>query len=333
MDEKYTFEDWQQGKIAQDYRKGKIALDVKEGTKRINSCKPGMLPLILYHHGLLSERDYQKIRNAQKKTFFIAVDFTERTLTERFKEKLSKAPNPKKLLDFKIKELRKIINNAPPHIQEAVYSKDWDESGIDLYKYLQIMDPYDFYSEGSINNCSVIIHLSKPSEVPSDAKNTRSIQSYYKLGPKILKSPMFKCGYLEYPPPPPSELEKNVQNEVYDLTVTYRYLERLKQLQNSSQENSKTKDTTCKDKLPDPYQVAREFKKQSKNKNTPYTIDDYAFVMKFARDNPNETFVTNLIKKITNHPNCPDKIRMKKDRKAERRWIDFYDTSAGIERK
>jgi hypothetical protein len=151
-------------------------------------------------------------------------------------------------LRFKIEDLEKIINSAPAHIQEAVYSNDWDESGIDLYKYAQIMHPYDLYSDGIINNCSVMIHLSKPSEIPSDTKNTQSIQSYYKLGPKILKSPMFKCGYLEFPPPPTSELEKNVQNEIYDLTVTYRYLERLRQMKISSSKNTKQRDYNNKPK-------------------------------------------------------------------------------------
>jgi hypothetical protein len=167
-------------------------------------------------------------------------------------------------LEFKIKDLEKLINTTPAHIQEAVYSKDWDESGIDLYKYVQIMHPYDLYSEGIINNCSVMIHLSKPSEIPSDAKNAQSIQSYYELGSKVLKSDTFKRGFLEYPPSPLSDLEKNVQNRVYDLTVTYRYLERLRQLQNSRQEGAKQADSTYKVKSPDPVQVAKEFKKQSK---------------------------------------------------------------------
>jgi hypothetical protein len=234
--EEYTFEDWEQGNIARDYRKSEIYLDVPGGKRLVTSCRPGILASTLNYHGLISERDYQKIRNAQKDAFFIAVDFTERTLAKKFKEKLSKAPNPKKLLEFKIKDLGKIINSAPAHIQEAVYSNDWDESGIDSCKYSQIMDPYNLYSEGIINNCSVMIHLSKPSEVPSDGKNAQSIQSYYKLGPKIPKSPMFKCGYFEFPPPPISELEKNVQNEIYDLTVTYRYLERLRELSKKSKQ-------------------------------------------------------------------------------------------------
>jgi hypothetical protein len=332
MDGKYSFEDWKEGLIAQNYSKGEIYLNAKGGKKPIVSCKPGKLPLILYQHDLISGREYHKIRSAQKKAFFIAVDFTERTLTERFKKKLSNAPDPEKLLEVKIRALEETKNGAPHLIQEAIYAGEWDASGIDLYKYLQIMDPYYLYSEGHINNSSVIIHLSKPSKIPGEDENAHDIQSYVKLGPKVLKSPASKYEYLEYPPPPPSELEKNVQNEVYDLTVTYRYLERLKQFQNSKQEKVKQTGSKSNDKLPTPEQVAREFKKQSKNKKTPYTIDDYAFVMTFARDNPHEKNMTHLIKKIKRDPDCPPKIKDKKGDNSERNWIHFYDNRANIER-
>jgi hypothetical protein len=67
MDEKYTFEDWEQGIIAQDYRHDEIYLSFNGGKRLITSCKPGKLPFSLSYHGLISEREYKKIRNAQKK--------------------------------------------------------------------------------------------------------------------------------------------------------------------------------------------------------------------------------------------------------------------------
>lgn len=229
MDKKYTVKDWRHGKIALDYKNGNI--------KKISSCKKGKLPYKLYVNGLLNEVNYSLIKDDQKDAFFTAVDLTVNTLVEEFKTKLKKAHSSTDLLNLKIEELSNSFNNSKNHIKESVYSGDWDPTGIDFLKYVLIKYPESLLEKGAIDKKPSIIHLSNPSKIPDDNRRNRSETFFYQMIYTAFE-PM-----LPEDTPKPKGIEsvdwkQLVSNDIYDLTVTWRFLKQIKQLKESIDGNT-----------------------------------------------------------------------------------------------
>jgi hypothetical protein len=103
MGEKYTFEDWKLGKIAQDYRKGEIYLNLIEGKRPILSCKPGKLPLSLYHHGLISEKAIRKSEMLKKRHFLLLLISLKELLRKNLRKSYQKLLTPKNYWSSKLK--------------------------------------------------------------------------------------------------------------------------------------------------------------------------------------------------------------------------------------
>jgi transposase len=315
--EKYTFEDWKNGKIDKDFEEGRISEVVSKGL--------GRLVEKVHREGLIPKDEYRKIQKAQGRAFFIAVEKTVNKLTNLFKAKLDYAFEPKKLLDMQIKELNERIDNASRSHLKDVYSNRWQADGIDSDKYNEIMN---------VKNDSSIIHISNPSSIPDEEERERAT-IFYLQGFVTAIKPFFDEETLEELPEEaqPFNISEQVYNQIYDLTVKYRFLKRLEELREKGIDGTKKITSNTTKDLSDPVVVAKEFMKQAKNTNTPYSMKEYVFVMEYARDHQNENSISALIRDIKSHPKCPEKIKPKnKAKNSIRNWINFYDKYAGIER-
>ncbi|GEM_PF-3842975 len=81
--------------------------------------------------------------------------------------------------------------------------------------------------------------------------------------------------------------------------------------------------------------AAQEFQERSKNPHSPYSFDDYVFVMRYAMIYRDENVIAEIVRKIRKDPDCPDALPDKDNQdttKPERRWIKFFDKLAEIER-
>jgi len=84
--------------------------------------------------------------------------------------------------------------------------------------------------------------------------------------------------------------------------------------------------------LPDPHEIAKEFKKNDKSRNDTYSVDDIAFVMEYARKNPDVYIYADIIRSFQADPNCPEVLKKIKSDTAIN-WIKTYDIAASIKRK
>jgi len=84
--------------------------------------------------------------------------------------------------------------------------------------------------------------------------------------------------------------------------------------------------------LPDPIEIAKKFKKRDRSKNDTYSVEDIAFVMKYARDESKVNRYTDIIDSFKKYSDCPELLKDIKYKTAQR-WIKYYDESAGIVRK
>lgn len=81
--------------------------------------------------------------------------------------------------------------------------------------------------------------------------------------------------------------------------------------------------------------TAKQFKANSKNPKSPYTVEVITFVMQFALDHPDEKNVAELVRNIREHADCPIILKEKgleDTTKPERNWIKKIDKAAGFER-
>ncbi|GAA5522197.1 hypothetical protein LQ318_10615 [Aliifodinibius salicampi] len=310
--EKYTFKDWKTGKIDKDFEEGRIPGIKTKGLGRLVDK--------VNKKGLIYEEEYQKIKDAQKDAFFKAVRITVDALIENFKKTLIDSPDPEKLLSLQTELLEEYLESAPKHYYKKVLKGEWDSSGIDYKIYDLIVNLPDE---------PVVIHIANPSEVPDENIEQRAQQFSVDLITEIIEP------ILPNAEKPENirafNLNEYVNNDFYHIAVYVRFLKRVKDL--NPLINDKKKDETLEpnESYPNPKEVAKKFKKQSKNTKTPYTIKEYTFVMKHARDHRNEKTITDLISRIKNDPECPEKLKPKdKASRSIRNWIQFYDDAADI---
>lgn len=318
---RYTFEDWHSGKIAIDFRKGKI--------EEFKKCKKGNLVFKLYYDGLLSEEDYGKICQLKEKAFFNAVDLTVNTLFKHFEGQLKKVIDSDELLAIKIEELEEVIDKASRNTKKKVLSEEVDTSGMDYLTYLKIEYPEELIKSEIIKSKPKVIHLSNPSGIVDGNREYRNTKQFAEMISWVGES-FFPDEYERPKGITGIDFDKYVTNKVYDLTVNWRLLKRLKNIE----ENPSSKDQSiAQNDFPDPKEIAKKFKKQSKTNDSPYSVKEYAFVMKYVRDNQDYDSIAALIRQIKREPNCPEKI--KPENKADqsmRRWINFYNEFVDLAR-
>lgn len=252
----------------------------------------GWLPLELHKQGLIDKEEYLKIEQQQKDTFYKAVQISVESLFEVFKNRCLNSSESNKFLDHKIQKLESELEEVPNETMTKVYAGEWDRTGIDYLLYRKIFNETEKLSDQAISLEDYTITIGEDGEISTKKASTWWNSEY---------------------------------NELFDLTVKNNLLSKIRNLkEDNTSETPKT--------LPDPQDIAKRFKKQAKNKKTGLGVNEYTFVMNFARMNPEMTNVSALIRKIKNHPECPSKISEKKDNKAERKWIKFYDDHADIMR-
>lgn len=315
----YTFDDWKRGKVDADFEEGRIPQIISKGL--------GTLSEKVYREGLIPDKEYRKIEKAQMQAFFIAVEKTVNTLNNLFREKIDYSPNPDKLLDIQIAELKERVEDAPRYRLKDVYSGKWDPSGINSYKYHEIMNAADGQS---------LIHISNPSGIPDDAGRNRILAFYVKSAVRIFEPFLSEERLQEIPiEAQPLDIGELIFNQIYDLTVVCKFLNDLEQLKKNGVESTNQITSGDKNDYPDPKVIAKEFKKRTKSKDKRYSVEDISFVMRYARDNPDEEYYSELIRNLRKEKKCPDILADKKEdnTNAERRWIKFYDERAQIVRK
>ena len=322
---RYNFKDWLTGRIENEVKKGLI--------EEITLFRPGSLPYELYQSKLISEDDYRSIFNIQRKAFFQAIEQTSNALIRNFQLKISSSIDPDRLLSLKIEELEDRINSIKSHQLEKVLSKGFSDDGLNYFNVLLILSPETLIEAGKITEKPEIILLSPTSSIPDDSISSRAIGFYAKLGRKFLTSIFSQINKEKFEDE--DEDEGLFSDEwdfvfplLYDNSVIYRYYQGLVEIKNSKVELAEKRKS-----YPDGNKVAELFIEQSKNKQSEYTVDDYTFVMNFARDHSEEANVSELIRNIQNDDNCPNLVAKMEDTKAIRKWIKFYDKNAGIERK
>lgn len=83
--------------------------------------------------------------------------------------------------------------------------------------------------------------------------------------------------------------------------------------------------STDESSLPPAHEAAQNFIEGAKTTNTGYSIDDYTFVMNYAREHADVTNVSKLIRDLRALKDCPAKLKnIDTEAKPERRWIKFY---------
>lgn len=318
MDKKtYTFEDWKAGKITHDFEEGNI-----DG---VISTTYGKLEYQVYSKGYIPKREYLKIREEQKKTFFKAVNITLECLKKDFKKKLENSPVPEKLLELKVKELKDEIDKAKNHHLKKALTNEFILDGIEypVYAFVQHLEFLKERDQDYLN----VIHISNPSKIPDDREHERGIK-YWAEALGSIKDSYESEG--DFSKAMISGIQNYVSNPVYDLTVILKFLEEIKQIKDSKFGATGRVQSS---KLPNPDVIAENFLRQSKNTNTPYSLEEYSYVMKFARDNKGVGSVSQLIRDLKELPECPQTIKPKNKAKGSiRNWIKYYDKNAGIER-
>lgn len=132
----YTFEDWASGKIIDDYTNERI-----DGFDDRNLHGEGWLPKELYHKGFISEEEFVKIEDAQRDTYYKALEFNVQSILDKFQNRLNKAPAPEKLIKNKIERYEYEINESPYYVKDKVYSGEWFRTGVNSKAYRRVNDP------------------------------------------------------------------------------------------------------------------------------------------------------------------------------------------------
>lgn len=320
---RFTFDDWINGRITVLLKNGDL-----EG---IEKAKAGTLPKKLYDKGFISQKVFRDISNEQVKAFHKAVEITTDTLFNDFKHQLEKAPAPVELLKTKKDELQSRIDSAKSYLKKKLYKGDADISGIDLLKYLLITKPELLLEANAIKSKPKIIHISNPSNIPDEHVRSRSVNFFTKMMTSSFKKLLPEDLLDDFPEEiEPFELDKLIYNELYDLTVAWHFLKSLDDIEIDYSGND---NKIIKAGLVDPEEVAKLFIENSPNTKSDYSLTEYIFVMKYARNNYQQSNVSQLIRDIKKDSDCPSLVKSNKDEKAIRNWIKFYDKKAGIERK
>ncbi|PKD45282.1 hypothetical protein [Rhodohalobacter barkolensis] len=253
----------------------------------------GFLNELLYRKKFILEKDYDEIKSIMKDVFFRVLDHNVQQRLDFFKPKLKEAYRPKQLLDERIKELQNTFDKADSHYREEALKGGWSEIGIDSETYKKINDE-------------------KYKSIPVSLIQFTPKRQFERLGGF---HPHFTDKYYQ------------MQNITFDVSEVFRFRERLIEFRSG-------KDISQINKYPAPFEIAKLFKDQSKVKRSDYSTEDYTFVMKYAMENDTQGNVSKLIRQITEAKNCPKVISKNKETNSNtlRRWIEFYDTKAGIKR-
>ena len=162
------------------------------------------------------------------------------------------------------------------------------------YSFFHLMDPH-LYSY-IINTSEPSTHLKLPTEYPLPDEVER----------------MRHSGYRDFIFSKRRELELSLLLKSYHHELSY-----LSEIEGS---------------YPDPLEIAKAFKEErTKSRDRKYSIADIAFVMRYARNNPNIRVYADIIRLYEADPDCPEHIKGKKN--TPTRWIKYYDKKAGIARK
>lgn len=202
----YCFEDWETGQMQRDF-----ISDCIRGFSKDEVNDIGWLPTILYEKGYIPIKDFIKIDTAQKNTFFGLVDLNVRTLSSVFNFQLNSAYKPEELLNSRIEKIHTDLSNVSKEYLIKVYAGDWCKFGLSYYKYLTINDPRIYNSTGGMVTL------------------LNSTQFTNRDGEK--ETVHFKKPY------------KSRDNILFEITVAYRFLEKLNLLKAKRKEISKRKDS------------------------------------------------------------------------------------------
>lgn len=137
MTKKYTFKDWL------EETNFFYEVYVKQIDDTIELAITGNYPDILKRENRIDEDEYKKIENAQKEAYDIVINYhIEKTIQNLF-EAISQAPDKKKYLQTKKKNLISKIESFPPEIIEDVYAGRWSKMRIDSVTYHKIMERHN----------------------------------------------------------------------------------------------------------------------------------------------------------------------------------------------
>lgn len=137
MTKKYTFNDWL------DETNFFYSGYVKQIDDTIDLAITGNYPDILKWKNLIDEDEYKKIENAQKEAYDIVVNYHVEKSIQNLIDTISKAPDKKKYLHAKKKNLISEIESFPPYMIEDVYAGGWSKMRIDSVTYHKIMERHN----------------------------------------------------------------------------------------------------------------------------------------------------------------------------------------------
>ena len=132
-EKKYTFEDW-----VNDQEAGyKTYMPEIDDTDILG--KTGYYPDHLKREGKISEDEYQKIKEAQKKAYHLILDYNIKRNISELRQKFENAPVKKQFLEHRRQIIKERISNADEHLLQDVYAGSWNAQLINSFAYRGIM--------------------------------------------------------------------------------------------------------------------------------------------------------------------------------------------------
>lgn len=129
----YTFEDWVNDQEPTYYR------NYPDLDETLEFGKSGFYPHILHKSEKISDEEFQKIRNEQKRVYDLVVNYHKQKRLDELQENLNNAPSKERYLKHRKSAIEEELQNADQDILGDVYSGKWSPYRIDSFTYREII--------------------------------------------------------------------------------------------------------------------------------------------------------------------------------------------------
>ena len=136
-EENYTFEDWVNDQEPTYYR------NYPDLDETLEFGKSGFYPHLLHESGKITDEEFEKIRNEQKRVYDRVVNYHKQKRLEELQESLNNAPSKERYLTHRKSAIEAELQKADQDILNDVYSGKWSPYRIDSFTYREIIKRED----------------------------------------------------------------------------------------------------------------------------------------------------------------------------------------------